>query len=748
MFEFLFKYSPWAYRAGELSFASSWPLWLLITLAIGGAVLIGASLIRQRRLSIPRRIAIGVLQAAMLAVILVMLWRPVLLVERVKDRENVVAVVMDASASMAHGEGAESRLQQAVKALDSGPLAAFRKSFGVRLFSFAGETQSLKQLTDVPPPGTQTRIGDALYSVMQTGATTPLSGIVIITDGAENGGSLSEQRLAELQSFGVPVHTVGVGPEKNTNDLELDSVSLAPSAAPGEVLNAEVSIRHDTKGKTRLRVYDGEMLLASNEVQLSADAGVTTHTIAIPAGEPGVRDLRFTLDPLPGERNTINNTRTQVIDVEPRKRSILYIEGEPRWEYKFIRRAAETDTSLRLASLVRATPNRYYRQGIENADELAKGFPQKAEELFAFDAVVIGSFEASALSAEQHQILKDFVDKRGGGLLMLAGRDGLADGGWQRVPIAQTFPARLPDGTAKTLALTPGKARLTIYGAESPITRLDDDPVKNAKAWNELPPFADIQPLGQLKPGAVVLLDAIGGQNRAAQPLLAWQHYGRGTTYLLGTASTWRWKMRVSHEDQRHFTFWRQLLHAVAADAPPRMSLTTARKVYDDDRKVVVNAELHNERFEPLNDAAVELTLTSDEGTTATVPMVTSGRGDGRYTATVQADAPGLYRLSMNAKAGKTDLGTLQTHFRRNDGIVEHFGTQQNRPLLQRIADSTGGRYWRLDQLNDIPDAMRYSKAGIVERQTLDLWNLPALFLLLLALKAAEWLLRLRWKTL
>jgi hypothetical protein len=93
-------------------------------------------------------------------------------------------------------------------------------------------------------------------------------------------------------------------------------------------------------------------------------------------------------------------------------------------------------------------------------------------------------------------------------------------------------------------------------------------------------------------------------------------------------------------------------------------------------------------------------------------------------------------------------VGSLQTHIRRNDGIVENFGTAQNRPLLQRIADSTGGRYWQLNQLDELPEAMRYSKAGIVERQTLDLWNLPALFLLLLLLKGGEWLLRLRWKTL
>ena len=750
LFTFFFKYSPWAWRAGELSFASSWPVWLLVALVVVGALLIAVSLVRQRHLTFWRRLAIGTLQTLLLAVALVMLWRPVLLVERVKDRENVVAVVMDASASMAHGEGEKSRLQESVNALQSGPLDSLRKSFGVRLFSFSGRDQveSLKQLSDVPPPGPQTRIGDALYAVMQTGATTPLSGIVLISDGAENGNTLGEAKLAELANLGVPVHTVGVGPEKTTNDLELDSVTLADDAAPGEVLNAEVSIRHDTKGKTRVRVYDGDKLLASSEVQLSSEAGVTTQSVAVPAGEPGVRDLRFTLDPLPGERNTINNTRTHVIDVNPKRRNILYIEGEPRWEYKFIRRAAETDTSLRVASLVRATPNRYYRQGIESPQELVKGFPQTAEELFAFDAVVIGSFEATALSPAQHENLKDFVDRRGGGLLLLAGRDGLADGGWGHVPVSDTLPARLPEGSAKTFALTVNTPRLTIYGAESPIARFDDDDKKNATAWSGLPALADFQPLGKLKPGAVVLLESVSGTSRVGQPLLVWQHYGRGTTYLLGTASTWRWKMRLDHADQRHFTFWRQLLHTVAGDAPSRLTLTSTRKVYDDERKVAISAELHNEKFEPVNDATVELTLTSDQGATSTQPMLPSGQSDGRYTATATADSAGLYRLSMKATNGKTEVGSLQTHIRRNDGIVEHFGTAQNRPLLQRIADSTGGRYWRLDQLDELPEAMRYSKAGIVERQTLDLWNLPALFLLLLLLKAGEWLLRLRWKTL
>src|SRR5690606_29343655 len=110
------------------------------------------------------------------------------------------------------------------------------------------------------------------------------------------------------------------------------------------------------------------------------------------------------------------------------------------------RRALEGDAAVRVASAVRATPNRYYRQGLTSGSELENGFPATREELFAYDAVIIGSLEAAELSIEQHEWLKEFVDRRGGSLLMLAGRDGLGDGGWSRVQIAPLLPAKLPSG--------------------------------------------------------------------------------------------------------------------------------------------------------------------------------------------------------------------------------------------------------------------------------------------------------------
>ena len=240
-----------------------------------------------------------------------------------------------------------------------------------------------------------------------------------------------------------------------------------------------------------------------------------------------------------------------------------------------------------------------------------------------------------------------------------------------------------------------------------------------------------------------MLLEAAG--ERARTPLLVWQRYGRGATYVLGTGSTLRWQMQLAPEDQRHEMFWRQLAHALADNSRSRATLTSERTVYDDERRVTLEAELLDEKFEPINDARVELLVGPEKDPAYPLQMQPSGNNDGRYVANIDAPSAGLYRIDMNARSGGAEVGGASAYVRRNDGSLEHFGARQNRPVLERIASMTGGRYWTLNQLSELAAAVPYSKAGIVERQTLDLWNLPLVFLVLLALKLGEWLMRLKW---
>ncbi|HMN46155.1 MAG TPA: hypothetical protein PKE27_16370 [Povalibacter sp.] len=748
MFELLFTHPLWAWRTGTFAFASGWPRWVLWVCVAAGAVLIVLSLLRRRSIGAGKLAIIGTLQALFVALSLALLWRPVLHVERVRDRENVLAVAIDASASMAiaddpGADAPQSRLQHAVAALQSNALAALQKSFEVRLFAFSSRTESLPSLESMPAPGTQTRIGDSLVQLLQTASSVPLAGVVLLSDGAENGQTLSEERLAEIAAFGVPVHTVGVGAESIPHDLELDQVRVAQVAPSGSTVTASVRIRHDAPGSTRLRVYDHDRLLAAKALELPATATVSSHRIEFPVGAPGTHDLRFTLDALDGERDVLNNTRSQVLSVPVERRRILYVEGEPRWEYKFLRRAVEPERSLQLTSAVRTTPNKYFRQGVRSGDELQNGFPADPAELFAYDAVIIGSFDAANLSVQQHQLLRQFVDRRGGSVLLLAGSRGLSAGGWERTALSQTLPLHLPDRQAQSFVQRTASVRPTPYAADSAITRFDAEPARNAEQWQSLPKLADYQSLGRLKPGAIVLLEATAEQGTA--PLLVWQRFGQGATYVLGTASTLRWQMRLAPDDQRHELFWRQLAHAIADGATPRVTLASEKTVYDDERQIRMEAELRNARFEPIDAAQVELLVAPERDEPFRVPMQPSDAGPGRYVASFDAPATGLYRVDMSARAPDGDLQFATAYVRRNEGLLEHFGLRQDKAVLARIAAMTGGRYWKLDELDQLAAAIPYSRAGIVERQTLDLWNLPVVFLALLALLAVEWLLRLKW---
>ncbi len=762
MFEFLFVHPLWAYRTGRLALASSWPRWLLLVAIVIACVAIIASLSRRRHLRLSRLLVVGGLQIGLAAFLIGLLWRPALQVERVRDRQNVLAVVVDTSASMSQHDGlakdAPTRLQTAVAALQNGPLAALAKTFEIRFFAFDRTVAPLTDLASLPAAGNQSRIGEALRNVMQTAASVPLASVVLVSDGAENGRTLTESDLRELAAYGVPVHAVGVGPERSEHDLELESIDVPASAAPNTTVTAEATVRYSEPATVRLRVYDADALLAAREIKLDAQSAknavggsnpgfVSTARIEFPSRQAGVRDLRFTLDALEGERNTINNTRRHVLNVPGGRRNVLYIEGEPRWEFKFIRRAVEAERSLRLASIVRTTQNKFYRQGVNSGDELRDGFPASPQELFSYDALIIGSYEAVSLGVAQHQVLKDFVDKRGGGVLLLAARNGLAGGGWGTTPLAETLPIHLTAKRGDELVQTAVRAELTRYGVESTAMRFDADPAQNVTLWRTLSPLANYQPLGSLKPGAVVLLEVA----KTTEPLLVWQRYGRGSTFVLGTASTQRWQMALPPEDRRHELFWRQLLHAIADQAPQPVTLTSERASYDDERVVKLTAEIRDANFEPSADAKIELSLTPEQPEHKDVQILSMqpvAAATGRYSATVDAQSTGLYRVELTARTGKDRILTGSTAFRRDDDVVEHFGSYQHRAVLERLASDTGGRYWRLDQLASLAQAIPYTKSGIVERQTLELWNLPIVFLLLLMLKSGEWLLRLRWGTL
>ncbi len=679
----------------------------------------------------------------MLALLLLLLWEPAISVTALRPQQNIVAVVVDDSRSMALKDTGDSRQQQAIKLLNAGLLKNLRNRFQVRLYRLGAGVDRIQSTGALNAAQTSTQIGKGLRQLADEAATLPIGSVVLLSDGADNSGGIDMDTLSELRRRRLPVNTIGVGREQISNDIELDGLDIPARALAGSRLQAQVTIRQNGfDGKrARLVLTAGGAILASRDLVLS-DAAEQVESVEFSAGKGGVKTVQAKLETLPGEANPDNNQITRVISVDDSKRRILYVEGEPRWEYKFLRRAVEDDPALQIVSMLRTTQNKIYRQGIANQNELAEGFPTKPEELFEYQGLILGSVESAFFTTTQQQMIKDFVDRRGGGLLFLGGRWALSDGGYEVPPFSELLPVTLPR-RKNTFQRTFVAAELTDAGKKSLICRIEDDPEKSIQHWEVLPYLANYQDPGTPKPGATVLARVDAGGTRL--PLLVTENYGRGRTTVFATGGSWRWRMQQPAGDTSQQTFWRQLLRSVAGATPSRVVATTPNPRLEDDGQIQLRAEVRDTAYLPASDADVQASVIGPDGNTELVALRPEPLAQGIYSAQWNATKPGSYVAEVTARRGTQKLGSDVLTFRRENGVAENFHREQNRELLQKLAQETGGRYYRPADANRLAQEISYSEAGITSREMKDLWDMPVIFLAVLLLKSAEWVLRRRW---
>ncbi|MFZ8928789.1 MAG: hypothetical protein ACO2YY_06305 [Pseudohongiellaceae bacterium] len=740
MIEFFFKYPRSVFSDSDFIFASGWPLWLMAATVIAFIVIIIYYLARRPgNMPWGQLSTIGLLQTIMFAVVLLVLWQPALVSERLLRGENAVAIMLDTSGSMTFSDGTESRMVQAQQLLTPDSLEDIAEIYSILPYGFDGSATPMDTFSALPEPGETTNLGQSILQTLRHASGSSLGAVILISDGADNNNAIAQAELNEMTSFGVPIHTVGMGREDIPEDLELTEVSLPEKALPGTTLSARVAIRHDQGGFARIKVYDGNTFLTTEEIVLGNNQDMTLAFVDIEAQDPGQLDLRFVLDPINNETNLANNTRAHVVDVEENRYRILYIEGEPRWEYKFMQRALNDDPSIQLSTLLKVTPNKYYRQGIDDPDQLAEGFPTDPAELYEYDALIIGSFNAAELTQEQQQMIRDFVSDRGGSLLMLAGLNGLGLGGWGETVVNETLPSRL-NMEESAFAREKAPVSLTDNGRLAPMLQFSDSESENDRLWTDLPEVADHQQLGPLRPAATTLLE-VNVEGRQ-QPLLVTQPYGRGQSFILATGGTWRWQMSLPVDDMRHETFWRQLTRALVANSPRPFELTSQVE----NEEIVVRAEIRDPEAEENQGLEISVVVSSENNDIVNLELQPVTGRPGVFEAGFRPNDTGLYSIEAISRVGETLLGSSTTAVRYDQGL-EIFNVRQNRALLERVAEVTGGQYWTADEWDEIPEAISFSTAGIMEQQISYLWDAPFFFLILILLKAAEWLLRRRWRT-
>jgi uncharacterized membrane protein len=750
LFRFFFEYRPVIFQQGEFRLAPSTGSYVAAVLA-AAAVLLAVVTYRGLlgRGRVRDRVVLTVLRIATLGVMLFCLFRPVLVVKAAVAQQNFLAVLIDDSRSMQISDwGTQPRgtfVKQTFGGKDAALVKALSERFVLRTFRFSSAAARLGSTDDLTFAGAQTRLGAALDGARQELAGLPLAGMVMVSDGADTTDASLTDALLGLKAAAVPVFTVGVGRDRLARDVQIDRVSTPRTALQGTslVIDATVTQTGYAGETVTLDVENEGRIVGSQELKLPMDGEPAAVRVRFTAADAGPRLFKFRIAPRQGELVTENNAREALIDIADRKEKILYYEGEPRPEMKFINRAVREDKNLAVITLQRTADNKFLRVlETETPEQLASGFPKTREELFAYRGLILGSIEAGAFTGDQLRMIGEFVERRGGGLLMLGGYRSFAEGGYAGTPVADALPVTIerPARSLDTLPVARLHVKPTRAGEAHGVTQIAATEAASTARWNDMPVLTSVNTIRSVKPGATVLLNGTD-EHRRDQVVLASQRYGRGKTLAFPVQDSWHWQMdvKMSVEDQTHENYWRQLLRWLVDGVPETVDVHTLTDRVEPGETVTRAADGVDPSFVEDNAARVVARVTGPKGSVVEVPMQWTGERNGQYRATFAAPEQGMYMAQVEAtRAGKT-LGTGTTQVRATPSDAEYFDATMHAQRLQRIADETGGRFYTPETIAGLPEDLRYTGRGVTTVEERELWHMPIVLFLLLGLISAEW---------
>jgi hypothetical protein len=592
-----------------------------------------------------------------------------------------------------------------------------------------------------------TPMGDAIRQLLSRSRGQPLAGIWVLTDGQSNTGSppMASAELAKMA--GVPLYFYGVG-LSTPKDIAVASMFSQDICFVDDEVPVVMRVRSTNLGErtSKATLKLGDQVMETKDVQLTND-GEQVVSMQFTPKKPGDYELTASMEPVQEEANRTNNADSKKIRVIDGKIKVLLAEQYPRWEFKYIQALLARDRRVQLKTyLAEADPQ---LASLPNSQYL-KTFPQtKAELIEKYDLVILGDLDPKGLSAAQMDNISEFVNKFGGGLIVLAGRRG-SPGVWKGTVLEKLLPVDLEQqsaGPRKTsprdtsdAADRPIKLEVTPMGYDHQMLRLSDKVEESKRIWGRLPPIFWAATVTRAKPGAMVLMvdpDPNKATRAGKMPVVAMQQYGLGQVLYVGTDNTWRWRKNAA--DKYHATLWGQMVQRLAL---PHLlgeakftQLSSDKKKYATGDKVSIYARLYKApTYDPVVDETVIGNYESKDGRT-------------RASLTLRKlpEQPGLYRGEFTApEAGVFNFSVERDQKEKLEINIEQpkleFGeTALNEVQLKSLAETTGGGYFREEDLHKLPDSMKLKTENVKSKLEVDIWSSPAYFLLLLLIVTVEW---------
>ncbi|HEY3323871.1 MAG TPA: glutamine amidotransferase [Planctomycetota bacterium] len=770
MFEWLFKYPAVRFGEGQLGF--SWAPRVELVLLIVAALFALAWWLYARETRLDhaprRRTLLTALRCVGLLLVLITVLGPELRLRKRDDHRGIIAVGVDVSRSMslpsADQSGKVSRLQRAKDLVlgKEGISDKLATAGDVRLYAFGNSARQVQaeELPALAADDDNTRVAGAIKEIVQLAHGLPLDSIVLLTDGVDTSAADPVAMARYAASRGAAVHTIGLGQRAGGPDVKLLAVKAPRHAQLGTLVEFTALVdRGPVTEPLELKLFQEQTLLKTEAIPQSSSAEPIQVRMSFVPEKEGTARMRLEIPPAAGEKILENNTYEFQVEVEEKRVEVLYVEGSPRHEYAFIRRAMWDNRHFKVVTLLRLGKGRFYYKGDDDS-VLSKGFPETAEALGRFKAVILSDIEAAFFTPQQLALIADFVKVRGGGLLMLGGVNSFNLGGYQGTAVAGVLPVTFEGtGASATFDDTEFSFQITEDGASHEILKLTGDTAENGAQWALMPPLRGFNPVFGVKPGARVLaVHSTGAANPTPLPaaeaaasrkpvLLAVQDVGAGRTAAFAPANSWRWRMLRKADDDAFRRFWAQMIRWLAVGSKEFLAVSTDSAVGGVRQPVTITAQVLDKAHRPFNEAKVIAHVKDPFGNAEELNLPWALSEDGVYQAVFRPTEKGEYSIAVDANVGATKLEGAAS-FMAIESSAEFLRPALDAAALEGIAKAGGGT---VDLDGKAERAVASILSAAKQRQTVlevveehELWDAPILLLALACVWIVEWVLRKR----
>jgi hypothetical protein len=624
-----------------------------------------------------------------------------------------------------------------------------------------------------------TRLGDALNEAVWGGGRGLVrdepgsAAIVLFTDGQQNAGSLQPEEVArKFGQRGIPIYTVGVGNPEPAKDIAVIDLDASDVVLVGDKVSFEASLTASGFAGERVKVelYLNEELADSQNVTLDGGDARQLVRLQHTPKSPGDFTATVKVEALPSELFEENNVKSRPLKVLDQKIKVLYLEGPPRWEYRYLMHQLIRDPTMEAQVYLYSADPGFFQESSPGIPALTKdprspNFPDSREALFRYHVVIIGDIDPDTdkLTSEEMELLKDFVSEAGGGIVFIAGQNANPSA-FLHTPLEGLLPVEVPasglGGAEARAPTTPFNVKLTGVGKEHPVLRLVNDPERNVELLENplgidgdgLPGFYWFAEVNREKKGAVKLAvhPTRGHPIYGPYPIFAFQNFGKGRTFFSAVDNTWRWRYGV--DNLYFYKFWGQVIRFAASGRllgkTPRYSITTDKLAYTIGEKIEIICHVFDANMKPATDETVKVYHSVEAGGEAgqKVPegislSLNRVKGPGSYDGTIAAEQLGRHDFWLGSEMERMATRSVTVEV----PALELRDIRMNRDVLRQVAELSGGKYHDFKDsrkvLDDLGGMARSRQTPIDERME-DLWDRAWVLLFLVGLLAGEWVCR------